>query len=116
MAAISGFGNGGEFARGADNPFSGVKRGNCIGHLPEAAERGPIALPRDGDMITLEPATSAPATSEEFKRRKRDWAPRETQIGSGMDWMFAQQASAATEVAMAACGKGAKECHADIWG
>jgi len=116
-AARSDDGKGNRVARPAAFQISGAMRGNCIGHRPEAATCGPIALLRDGDVITLERQTPSGAgvASEEFERRKRDWAPRETQIGSGVDWMFAQQARVAHEAAPA-CGKGAKECHADFWG
>lgn len=118
MAALSGFGTGNELALRATSLFSGARRGNCAGHLPEVASCNPIALPRDGDVITLDRKASSGAggASEKFKRRKRDWAPRETQLGSGTDWMFAQQVEVALEAAPETCGKGAKECHADIWG
>ena len=37
-----------------DGRFSGGTRGFCVGHVgPEAAQGGPIALIRNGDMITL---------------------------------------------------------------
>ncbi|MFN9955185.1 MAG: dihydroxy-acid dehydratase, partial [bacterium] len=35
--------------------FSGATRGLCIGHAgPEAADRGPIAALRDGDIIAID--------------------------------------------------------------
>ncbi|MGH2615782.1 MAG: dihydroxy-acid dehydratase [Thermomicrobiales bacterium] len=38
-----------------DGRFSGGTRGLCIGHVsPEAAEGGPIALLRDGDVISID--------------------------------------------------------------
>ena len=38
-----------------DGRFSGATRGFCVGHVgPEAALGGPIALLRDGDIITLD--------------------------------------------------------------
>ena len=37
-----------------DGRFSGSTRGPCIGHVsPEAAEGGPMALVRDGDVIEI---------------------------------------------------------------
>lgn len=37
-----------------DGRFSGATRGPCIGHVsPEAAEGGPIAFVRDGDIISI---------------------------------------------------------------
>ena len=38
-----------------DGRFSGVTRGACVGHVvPEAADGGPIALVRDGDLISID--------------------------------------------------------------
>ena len=38
-----------------DGRFSGATRGFCIGHVgPEAAVGGPIALIKDGDIITID--------------------------------------------------------------
>lgn len=38
-----------------DGRFSGATRGPCIGHVsPEAADRGPIAAVRDGDLIEID--------------------------------------------------------------
>ena len=54
-AALSGQGMGKKVALITDGRFSGATRGFCVGHVgPEAAHGGPIALLRDGDMITLE--------------------------------------------------------------
>ena len=54
-AALSGQGMGKKVALITDGRFSGATRGFCVGHVgPEAALGGPIALIRDGDMITLD--------------------------------------------------------------
>ncbi|MDR0912169.1 MAG: dihydroxy-acid dehydratase [Methanobrevibacter sp.] len=38
-----------------DGRFSGGTRGPCIGHVsPEAADKGPIAIVEDGDIITID--------------------------------------------------------------
>lgn len=38
-----------------DGRFSGGTRGACVGHVsPEAAENGPLAVVRDGDIITID--------------------------------------------------------------
>jgi dihydroxy-acid dehydratase len=53
-AAIMGMGLGDSVALITDGRFSGGTRGPCIGHIsPEAAEGGPIALVKDGDIIEL---------------------------------------------------------------
>ena len=54
-AALSGQGMGKKVALITDGRFSGATRGFCVGHVgPEAAHGGPIALLKDGDIITLE--------------------------------------------------------------
>jgi len=99
--------------------LSGVMQGDWSGLGPEAVAYASIVLPREDDMITLAdgPARGQPVASEhQLKRRKRDWAPRETQFGSGAFWLFAQQGHPVREAAPRSCDKGSKECHADIWG
>ena len=54
-ALIDGQGMGADVALLTDGRFSGATRGLCIGHAgPEAADRGPIALLRDGDIIAID--------------------------------------------------------------
>ena len=54
-AALYGQGMGEYVALITDGRFSGGTRGFCIGHVgPEAAAGGPIALIKDGDIITID--------------------------------------------------------------
>lgn len=54
-AAIYGQGMGEKVALLTDGRFSGATRGMCIGYVgPEAAEGGPIALLREGDLIHID--------------------------------------------------------------
>ncbi len=54
-SAIMGRGLGDSVALITDGRFSGGSRGACVGHVsPEAAEKGPIAAVRSGDMITID--------------------------------------------------------------
>jgi dihydroxy-acid dehydratase len=54
-ALIYGQGMGAKVALLTDGRFSGATRGLCIGHAgPEAADGGPIALLRDGDIIEID--------------------------------------------------------------
>ena len=54
-SAIYGQGMGDKVALITDGRFSGATRGFCIGHVgPEAAVGGPIALIKDGDIITID--------------------------------------------------------------
>lgn len=60
-----------------DGRFSGGTRGLCVGHVsPEAAEGGPIALVRAGDMITIDLERSRldlDVAAEELERRRAEW-------------------------------------------
>ncbi len=94
-AALSGQGMGKKVALITDGRFSGATRGFCVGHVgPEAAKGGPIALLRDGDMITLNALTgelSVALSDDELAARRAAWAgPRKTQYTSGAVWKFAQ--------------------------
>jgi dihydroxy-acid dehydratase len=54
-ALLYGQGMGDKVALLTDGRFSGATRGLCIGYAgPEAADRGPIAALRDGDLITID--------------------------------------------------------------
>ncbi len=95
-AALSGQGMGKKVALITDGRFSGATRGFCVGHVgPEAAHGGPIALIRDGDMITLDAikgVISVDLTDEELEKRRAEWeGPRETIYANGALWKYAQQ-------------------------
>ena len=95
-AALSGQGMGKKVALITDGRFSGATRGFCVGHVgPEAAHGGPIALIKDGDMITLNAIKgeiSVALTDAELEARKADWkGPRPTIYASGALWKYAQQ-------------------------
>lgn len=64
-----------------DGRFSGSTRGPCIGHIsPEAAEGGPLALVRDGDLIEYDipdRRLDLLVPAEELARRRAAWqAPK----------------------------------------
>ena len=94
-AALSGQGMGKKVALITDGRFSGATRGFCVGHVgPEAAHGGPIALLKNGDMITLnaiEGTISVDLTDEELAERKENWkGARPTIYGAGALWKYAQ--------------------------
>jgi len=94
-AALSGQGMGKKVALITDGRFSGATRGFCVGHVgPEAAHGGPIALLKDGDVITInaiEGSINVDLTDEELAERKAAWTgPRETIYGSGALWKYAK--------------------------
>ncbi len=95
-AALSGQGMGKKVALITDGRFSGATRGFCVGHVgPEAAHGGPIALLKNGDMITINAITgelSVDLSDDELIARKADWpGPRPTIYASGALWKYAQQ-------------------------
>lgn len=94
-AALSGQGMGKKVALITDGRFSGATRGFCVGHVgPEAAHGGPIALLKNGDVISLNALTgelSVALSDEELARRKAEWkGPRKTQYTSGAVHKFAK--------------------------
>jgi dihydroxy-acid dehydratase len=94
-AALSGQGMGKKVALITDGRFSGATRGFCVGHVgPEAAHGGPIAMLRDGDIITLNAITgeiSVDVGDDEMAKRKDAWGgPRKTIYASGAMWKYAQ--------------------------
>lgn len=78
-SAIVGMGLGSSVALITDGRFSGGTQGACVGHIsPEAAEGGPIALVKEGDLIEIDiPARKITlhVEDQELERRRREWKP-----------------------------------------
>jgi dihydroxy-acid dehydratase len=78
-AAIVGQGLGYDVCLMTDGRFSGATRGLMVGHIgPEAMVGGPIALVRDGDMISIDVATNSiniELTEHELATRRAAWKP-----------------------------------------
>lgn len=78
-SAVVGQGLGYDVALLTDGRFSGATRGLMVGHVgPEAMDGGPIALVRDGDIITVDAITcdlSVALSDEELELRKAAWKP-----------------------------------------
>ena len=76
---IMGAGLGQDVALITDGRFSGGSHGFIIGHVvPEAQEGGPIALVRDGDVITIDAkrrVLDVAVPSDELERRRSAWTP-----------------------------------------
>lgn len=94
-AALSGQGMGKKVALITDGRFSGATRGFCVGHIgPESAHGGPIALLKDGDIITIDAlkgTLEVDLSDEELEQRKAEWkGPRKTYYSSGALWKYAQ--------------------------
>jgi len=77
--AIKGAGLGKDVLLLTDGRFSGGTTGLCIGHIaPEAADGGPIALVRDGDLIRVDIAARSLellVDAQELDKRRKNWAP-----------------------------------------
>ncbi len=76
-SAIMGAGLGKDVALITDGRFSGGSHGFIIGHVvPEAQEGGPLALVKDGDIITIDAERNLLAVAvsdEEMARRRTHW-------------------------------------------
>jgi dihydroxy-acid dehydratase len=76
-AAIVGQGLGYDVCLMTDGRFSGATRGLMIGHVgPEAHIGGPIALVRDGDMISIDAEKGTihvELSGDELKKRRAEW-------------------------------------------
>ena len=76
-SAIMGAGLGEDVALLTDGRFSGGSHGFIIGHIvPEAQEGGPLALLRDGDLVTIdaeEKILSVAVSDAEMEQRRKDW-------------------------------------------
>lgn len=76
-SAIMGAGLGADVAMITDGRFSGGSHGFIIGHVvPEAQEGGPIALVKNGDVITLDAkknVINVDISDEEMQKRRAAW-------------------------------------------
>jgi len=86
-SAIVGMGLGASVALITDGRFSGASSGAAIGHVsPEAAVGGPIALIKEGDIISInipEHSIHLKVSDQEMEKRKKDWKPRTPRITTG---------------------------------
>ena len=90
-----------DMVRISDARMSGTSYGTCVLHVaPEAAVGGPLALLRDGDMVTLDVAgrrLEADVSPEEFARRRAKWTPPEPRYGRGYSKLFLDETTQAPE-------------------
>lgn len=87
-----------------DGRFSGTNNGCYVGHIsPEAAEGGPLAALRDGDMITVDidkKEISAALSGEEIAARLKEWRAPAPDAPDGWLRIYAKLAASASEGAM----------------
>jgi dihydroxy-acid dehydratase len=98
-SAIVGMGLGDKVALITDGRFSGGTRGACIGHIsPEAADRGPIAAIKEGDLIHInipEKSLNVELSDEEIKSRLDKLPEFEPKIKNGYLGRYARMVTSA---------------------
>ncbi|MCL6612151.1 MAG: dihydroxy-acid dehydratase [Peptococcaceae bacterium] len=86
-ATVMGLGLDKDVALITDGRFSGATRGASIGHVsPEAADGGPIAAVREGDIIDIDipgNAINVRIGNEEMEARLREWKRPEPRVKKG---------------------------------
>ncbi|MGH7608339.1 MAG: dihydroxy-acid dehydratase [Candidatus Dormibacteria bacterium] len=102
--ALVGQGLGESVALLTDGRFSGATHGLMVGHVaPEAAVGGPIALVREGDVITIDVdgrTVSADLAPEEWARRASEWRAPTPTPGAGAYARYAHMVGSAARGAV----------------
>jgi dihydroxy-acid dehydratase len=87
-----------------DGRFSGGTKGASIGHIsPEAMQGGPIAVVREGDLISInipEKLITLKVSKQEIKDRLDNWSPPEHRITHGYMARYARMVSSADKGAI----------------
>jgi dihydroxy-acid dehydratase len=84
-----------------DGRFSGATHGLMVGHVaPEAAAGGPIALLRDGDIITLDVNARRLDVKANVEERRGQWKPPAPNYTSGVMAKYAKLVSSASQGAV----------------
>jgi dihydroxy-acid dehydratase len=102
--ALIGQGLGDSVALITDGRFSGASHGPMVGHVaPEAAVGGPIALLREGDIITLDipqRKLDVRLTQAQLTDRKAAWRPLPPKYTTGVLAKYAKLVSSASQGAV----------------
>ncbi len=100
-SAIMGAGLGKDVALITDGRFSGGSHGFIIGHVvPEAQDGGPIALVKNGDIITIDAdknALDVGISAAEMAQRKSAWKMPPYKATRGTLWKYIQSVKNASE-------------------
>jgi dihydroxy-acid dehydratase len=87
-----------------DGRFSGGTRGLCIGHVsPEAAEAGPIAFVKNGDLIEIDlnnKTIHLKVSKTEMEKRKKAWKQPKPNITEGYMARYAKLVTGAASGAV----------------
>ncbi|TVR90124.1 MAG: dihydroxy-acid dehydratase [Spirochaetaceae bacterium] len=98
-SAIAGVGLLHDVALITDGRFSGGSHGMVVGHVaPEAQVGGPIALIREGEIITIDSnkkILEVDVPEAELEKRRQSWQPRDTGYHTGALYKYAKLVSSA---------------------
>ncbi|KAF2875998.1 dihydroxy-acid dehydratase-like protein [Massariosphaeria phaeospora] len=87
-----------------DGRYSGASHGFIVGHVcPEAAVGGPVAVVRDGDVITIDAVRNRidmDVSDEEIARRLAEWVPPAMVVTRGVLAKYAKLVGDASHGAM----------------
>jgi dihydroxy-acid dehydratase len=100
-SAIVGAGLAQDVALLTDGRFSGGSHGFIIGHVtPEAQVGGPIALVRNGDIVTIDSkhrTIEVELDDEEFSKRRAEWTPPPYKASRGTLYKYIKNVTSASE-------------------
>jgi len=100
-SAIMGAGLGDKVALITDGRFSGGTHGFVVGHVtPEAYEGGPIALVKDGDLITIDAVNremTMHVSDDELAQRKSEWKQPAPRFAKGVLGKYIRNVKSASE-------------------
>ena len=90
-----------DMLRMSDARMSGTSYGACILHVsPESYIGGPLALVRNGDMISVDVdarTINLEVSDEELARRRAQWKAPPPRYERGYGWMFSKHIEQANE-------------------
>ena len=100
-SAIVGAGLGNDVAMITDGRFSGGSHGFIIGHVvPEAQEGGPIAIIKNGDIVTINAKTNKiefKLSDKEFANRQKNWKMPPYKANRGTLYKYIKNVKTASE-------------------
>ena len=107
-SAVMGLGLGKDVALITDGRFSGGTHGFVVGHItPEAISGGPIALVKNGDIITIDASKrtlSIDVTAAELAKRKKAWKQPSPRYRRGVLAKYASNVTDASHGAVTDAG------------
>lgn len=100
-SAIMGAGLGNDVALLTDGRFSGGSHGFIVGHVtPEAQVGGPIALVRDGDVVTINAESNlleVAVSADELQKRRSSWQAPPLKARRGTLYKYIKSVKSASE-------------------